>query len=167
MTGARRSASVLTRALLVALFGSSTAEAATPNVSTGDRVRVTAPALSRDRIEGRLAAQDAETLTIVPRADGSTLRVPRAQIARLEVARGKKSHLIEGVFAGIAGGVVLGAAACGAMPCQGHGSETRTLQKTTLLGAAAGAFVGTLVRTDRWTTVPATFASPAATASSP
>jgi len=150
---------VLIYALCALLFGTALASGQTPDSSTvsrGDRVRVTARPHSPERIEGTLVAQGEEMLTIVPRGDHATVQVPRAHVTKLEVARGKKSHWLAGALAGAAVGLVVGAAACSALQCQGPGSETQSVAMTTFLGTATGALVGTLIRTDHWVTVPHT-----------
>lgn len=132
------------------------AEAADERVVTiGDRVRVTAPSVSRKRIEGTLAAADRETLTVVSGDDGTRVGVPRSRISKLEVTRGRTSRwgigVVIGAGAGVLPGVVASNPPSSADRFQVDGGAVAVCGA---IGAASGALVGAALRTDRWTTVP-------------
>lgn len=124
----------------------------------GDRIRITTPS-SSSAIKGTLVAADQVALTLTREGREPTrLNVARAEVAKLEVARGKKSHWLAGALAGAGGGLVLAAVYCSNPPlgdtCD-SGEWAGTAAFVGAIGAASGALVGALIRTDRWVTVPA------------
>ena len=103
---------ISTAAAMVLAALAASAEAADERaVTIGDRVRVTAPSVSPEYIEGTLAAVDRETMTVVSGDDGTSVGVPRSRIAKLEVTRGKKSRWGIGALIGAGAGVLLGVVA--------------------------------------------------------
>lgn len=122
----------------------------------GDRVRVTAPAVSPRRIEGIVSRIDAETLTIVSTADTASREVPRSLIGTLEVARGTRSRWKGGAIAGAAWGVGLGLLISNP-PSSSTGTSVNGggLAAGIVVGAAMGAGIGAMLKTDRWMPVPA------------
>ena len=94
--------------LMIGMVGVTVApaeEPATPAV--GIRVRVTAPAVSGERLVGTLVRMDETTLTLRAGKGKGTLEVPRAAIIRLEVSRSRSR---KGEGAGIGMLVGIGAA---------------------------------------------------------
>jgi hypothetical protein len=132
------------------------AAAAEPTVTIGARARVTAPSVSAGCVEGTLAAVDSETLTIVSEDDDRRVEVPRSRITKLEVVKGKKSRWAIGALVGAGAGVLLGVVASNppssADQFQIDGGAVAVCGA---VGAAGGALVGAVLRTDRWTSVPA------------
>jgi hypothetical protein len=125
----------------------------------GDRIRITT-ARSSLAIKGTLVAADDTALTVAREGRDTTERkFARSEIATLEVARGKKSHWVAGSLVGLLGGVALTAAYCvHPSPFGGECSSGDYVAVGALfggIGAASGALVGLLIRTDRWTAVPA------------
>ena len=126
-------------------------------LSVGARVRLTAPSVSRRTLVGELVRQDGTALDI-RQADGSSTSVPISSIARLQVSSGKKRHILLGAFCGAALGVGYTLIA---LRCRhpGYCEDNAGFIHAGLVvlgggGAITGALVGTVVRTEQWTTVP-------------
>jgi hypothetical protein len=128
-------------------------------VHIGDRVRVSAPSVSDTRIRGTLVALDEETLIVAPEGKTPQIEMSRSQVTRLQVSRGKRSHWVAGAVTGVVGGLALTASYCGSGGALGGGcSGDDALGVAAFfcgIGAAGGALVGAVVRTDRWEMVPA------------
>jgi len=127
-------------------------------LQVGDRIRITTSS-SSSAIKGILVAADQAELTLTREGRESThLNVARSDVAKLEVVRGKKSHWLAGALAGAGGGLALTALYCNDPPlgdtCD-SGEWAGTAAFFGGIGAASGALVGALIRTDRWETVPA------------
>ena len=124
----------------------------------GDRIRIKTR-WSSSATKGTLVAADDAAFTLAPEGRGASYRkFARSEIAKFEVVRGKKSHWLGGAVAGAAGGLVLAMLFCNEPPLGGscHSSErVRTAAFFGGIGAAGGALVGVLIRTDRWENVPA------------
>jgi hypothetical protein len=106
-------------------------------------------------MEGTVAAVDRETLTVVQGHGGIRVGVPRSRIAKLEVAKGQKSHWGVGALIGTGVGVLLGVLASNPPSSASEFQvDAGAVAVCGAVGAAGGALVGALVRTDRWTTVP-------------
>jgi hypothetical protein len=138
-------------------------------VTPGDRVRVSNcyPRFLRgklrnrcDRHVGTLTALTAQAVTL--RVEDMATAVPLDSVTRLEVSRGRKSHLLEGIGIGFLAGAGLGALVGAAVDCTQLLGTTSNQASCTGLGAAAGAAsglligaaVGALNKTDRWEEVP-------------
>jgi hypothetical protein len=120
----------------------------------GDRIRIKTPS-SSSAIKGTLVAADDVGLTLAPEGrDTSHRKFARSEIAKVEVVRGKKSHWLAGAVAGAAGGLVLTALYCGNGWCDESGEWAGSAAFFGGIGAAGGALVGVLIRTDRWQDVP-------------
>jgi hypothetical protein len=144
-----------TAAMALGALATSAAAADERALTVGERVRVTAPSVSPRRIEGTLAAVDRETVTVVSRDDGTRVGVSRSQIAKLEVVRGEKSHWGTGALIGAGAGVLLGVVASNPpSSADGFQVDGGAVAVCGAVGAAGGALVGAVLRTDRWTTVP-------------
>ncbi|MDH5198516.1 MAG: hypothetical protein OEY20_14840 [Gemmatimonadota bacterium] len=136
-----------------------------PQLTPGQRVRVTAPDFGLARAHATLEAIDGGELVL--RTD-ATRRVPLASVARLEAYAGRRSHWLLG--AGI--GFVVGAGAtyfvlnppgggstalCDQSANQDAIGSAECLGLTALggvAGAGLGALVGMFIKRDTWTDVP-------------
>lgn len=120
--------------------------------TAGQRVRVTASNLGPDRLEAQFTALEGSTLVVT--AD-STVRIPLADVTRLEIWRGKRSHPVLGAAMGFMTGALAGLVVAGAAP---QGEDREELVIYPAIGAAGGLLLGTgfgfAVRTDRWVAVP-------------
>ncbi|HVR71745.1 MAG TPA: hypothetical protein VMT87_12960 [Vicinamibacteria bacterium] len=135
------------------------AERHPPQIGPGARVQVSAPAgvlgytvqgEARRSILGTVEGITSEQLTI---RDGKASRtVPFRDISHLKVANGKKRNAPGGAIAGglIAGlGMTLLAAMSGCDGCD-TGDFVSIIGLSAAGGAAAGAGIGALIKTDRW-----------------
>jgi hypothetical protein len=146
---------ISTAAAMVLGALAASAEAADEHaVRIGDQVRVTAPSVSPKTIQGSLAAVDRERLSVSTTA-GTRVEVPRFRIAKLEVLRGSKSRWGIGALIGAGAGVLLGLVASNPPSSADHFQvDGGAVAVCGAVGAAGGALVGAVLRTDRWTTVP-------------
>jgi hypothetical protein len=125
-------------------------------VVVGDRVRITAPSLVPKRAEGTLAAVDPNTFTVISKDDGRTIEVPRSEVTKLEVVRGRKSHAKTGALVGIAWGVAFGIVLSNPPAEATHFQvDGGALLAGIVVGVAMGASIGAVIHTDRWKTMPA------------
>jgi hypothetical protein len=118
----------------------------------GDRIRIKTP-VSSSAIEGTLVAVDDDALTLAPEGrDTSHREFARSEIAKLEVARGKKKNVLWGALGGAVVGIAVDLIATGAEenPC-----DFGACVILPAMGASVGALVGLAIKTDRWETLPA------------
>jgi hypothetical protein len=100
---------------------------------------------------------DGDTVELRMKDRKDAVVIPMTLVQRLEVSRGKKSHWIAGALAGAGGGLALTALYCNDPPLGGKcdsGEWAHTAAFFGGIGAAGGALIGAVIRTDRWTTVP-------------
>lgn len=147
-----RSAWALAALLIMAL--PARGEETRSGLSVGARLRLTAPSVARRPLVGQLVRQNDVALEI-RRADGSSASVPIGSIAKLQVSSGRKRHTLAGAFGGAALGVGFTLIA---LRCKHPGFCDDDFTNAGLVvfgggGAALGAVVGTVVRTEEWTTV--------------
>jgi hypothetical protein len=123
----------------------------------GSRIRLQAPTVVTERIEGTVIRVDAESL-LVGGNDRAPVSVPRQAITRLEVSTGRHGHALLGMGIGAAIGAGLGAAwgSTGCLPAVGCG---KSYSGAAALGGALGgglwgAGIGALIKTDHWSAVP-------------
>jgi len=128
----------------------------------GVRVRVWTYSLGGQRIEGTLLSADAAAVTLVPKSSQTLLagemRLPAADVTRLDVALEKKRHWWQGALIG----AVVGAAFAftddvDPVLCEVNENVLCSRGEAILtygLGSAViGGVVGALIKTDRWTPV--------------
>lgn len=145
---------------LVALAArAASAQVRTP-VDTGTRVRVQARTEHGWRIStGTLTAWEHDTIALRT-ARNEQLRVPLAQVMRLDVSRGKGvvgSHVLIGAGAGLVVGSVVGGVV-GSRSCRDCWFEGLQVIGGAivggLIGTASGALVGVAIKGERWRRVP-------------
>jgi len=112
-----------------------------PTVAVGSRVRIRAPTLTSDRIEGTLIGVDESTF-LVESKDRERLTVPRDAVTHLAVSAGQRRWKLRGALIGAGFGLL----AIGA-----GGSQASPL---VTCSALLGTGIGALVRSDRWQKVP-------------
>jgi hypothetical protein len=132
---------------LVLLLGAAGVEAQEPNASlVGTRVRVRTVQLVEPQV-GVLEGSTSDSLVIRTSPSASPIQLRRADIVDFEASRGVKRHTLKGLLAGgIAWGVIAGlVAAFDTLDESGVGEPV-------FVGGllAAGAAVGSMVRTERW-----------------
>jgi hypothetical protein len=73
-------------------------------IAHGARVRVTAPSLGLEKLNGMWLAAERDTVRILAEPDGEVIAIPRRSISRLETYRGQKSRTLDGILMGGIGG---------------------------------------------------------------
>lgn len=117
----------------------------------GSRVRIRTAQQGEPRV-GVLEKVTPDELLIRPRAAASPIEVRRSDILGFEVSRGSKRHTLKGLLAGaVAWGAIAGLVA--AFDTLDESGVGEPLFVGGLLVAGAG--VGSLIKTERWETVPA------------
>jgi len=119
----------------------------------GQRVKLREAGGGRSWIEGRVVAQDAQSLEIL--LEEGTMSVPLEEIEKLEISRGKARNAGTGA---LVGGIVVGAAGLGlgiAMASDDFFDTSGSdVVAVTFLGIAAGALVGgaigAAIKTEKW-----------------
>ncbi|MFQ5640080.1 MAG: hypothetical protein ACE5IR_19040 [bacterium] len=138
-------------------------------VKVGDRVRVTAPDVSKLKLDregnvilsavvGTVVTFEADTLVLKAEGQATPLTVPLVSLKKLEVSRGRKSHWLTGL--GI--GAIVGTFLAGIAANDSKGFESQTFGTYFLEYSAVGvpvfggigAGIGALIKTERWREVP-------------
>ncbi len=123
------------------------------------QVRLQAKAAPKQWIKGVLVGADASSVVIVPQnappVGANQLRLPSSSIGRLELKTGSRRQWLWGLAAGAALGFVLGATTYDDEECDFGPGCSRAVAGvgTGLVLGGAGAGVGALITTDRWTPV--------------
>jgi hypothetical protein len=125
-----------------------------PSVATGDKVRLTPSGAGRFQATVLEVQPDA---LVVRLGSGVPQRIPTSGLKRLEVARGRRGHVLQGALIGFVPGFAFGAYAGRALDCSDQGSDCTELDAAVATGlmlgglsAAVGGLVGLAVRGDRW-----------------
>jgi hypothetical protein len=128
----------------------------------GIRVRVRTYSLPNQTIEGTLLSADAGAVRLVPKSDqpliGGEMRLPAADLTRMDVALGKKRHWWQGAVIGAAVGLALALTDdVDPVLCKTNEnvlcSRGEALAVYGLTSTALGAGIGALIKTDKWTPV--------------
>jgi len=122
-------------------------------VSEGSRVRVTAPAVSPERLVGRVAGLTADSL-LLTRGAGARLQIDTRQVQAMSVAAGHNrwGWALRGAGVGFLVGGILGAQAGGNGDHTGLGALAGFVAGV-ITGTPLGAGVGALAAPERWTPV--------------
>lgn len=126
----------------------------------GARVRVTSSVLPGGSVEGRVASSTDDTLGLMVADNdvpfgGGPLVVPRASVTSLQVSLGPRRYTLPGAVVGALLGAAGGAASevdprdCGANS-EAFCSQGEAIAISAVAGAALGALVGHVVKTERW-----------------
>ncbi len=131
-------------------------------IKPGDRIRVYRVAEPGVAVTGNFVARDETDLQVTTDSAGPPLRIPLAEVSRLERSSGHHGHTLLGLGIGVGVGLGLGVPA--AASSQGDFVEIGAGDVavfTAVLGGA-GALIGTLIRTESWVEVPLAALEPAA-----
>lgn len=128
----------------------------------GVRVRVSTYSLPGQRIEGTLLSADSSAVTLVPKSSqplvAGEMKLPAADVTRMDVALEKKGHWWQGALIGAALGVVFALTEdVDPVLCEVNENVLCSRGEAFLVygvtTTALGAGVGALIKTDRWTPV--------------
>ena len=145
----------------------STTSLATP-IAAGTRVRVSA-VQRRNAITGVVVSHSADSLVVKSDKDSSTVALASAQVAQVDVSRGRRTKKLKGAAIGLLSGASIGAlvgyATYKEPPCRTSGGfcfdfgpEFEAAAGATMLGAV-GVLVGTVVGSferEQWRPAPRT-----------
>jgi hypothetical protein len=123
----------------------------------GLRLRVTAPSESTKPIVGTLV-EVTDREIVLSLAESARKAIARTDVTRLERSEGRKRHAGKGALIGAGIGVATIVAMGAFDDSEGEGSMEEGLAFGAIFGAAgaaAGAIVGGLIRTERWSELPA------------
>lgn len=149
MSSLRLTAVALT--VVLALTVTQAAEGQAPDALVGKRVRVLG-------LTGTVLGATPDTLEFLQDTQGSPIRIARSRVDKIEVSTGRHRQVLKGSLIGLGVGALATAwflhGFCGAdSPCQ----EDEFLVAATVFGlppVAVGAWIGALVRVERWRSVP-------------
>ncbi len=150
---------------LIAFFAASAAWSEEPgaafsSLAQGERVRLRLS--GGKKLRGTLDAASPEAIVLRPEDSAKApLRLLPADLERIEVARGRRSHWREGGLIGFVPGALFLGWAAAALACDDQGSDCDGYAGPALIGAlvggaataGVGALVGLAVKTDRWVPV--------------
>lgn len=137
-----------------------------PEVSPGDRVRISVP---DERLVGIVRSITADSLVLNAEGREEPLSLALASVMRFEVSRGQKSQTGKGALIGVGVGAVAGATLAVAVCSGGNCTESTSSDDQSgiavagaivlgvgavALGAGIGALIGANSKTDRWETIP-------------
>ena len=125
-------------------------------VAAGTKVRLLAPDVVAERIQGTVVETNQESL-VVSTEGQPRLAVPWRAITRLEVSTRQHSHTRKGLLIGAAAGAVLSVVLpkCVNEGCTSDASFDPTFAVLYGLGGGMwGALIGAMVKTDEWNSVP-------------
>jgi hypothetical protein len=123
-------------------------------IAPGSKVRLLAPTVATQQIQGIVVQMDRTSL-LISAGDRPPVSVPRESITGLEVNTGRDQLTKAGALTGAVIGAALGAVnPCVAMVgCDERNAGTAAVMYG-LAGASAGAIIGALIKVDHWTAVP-------------
>lgn len=138
--------------VLALLAGAAHAQAPEPRIQAGDRVRYRVG--KQKTLEAAVLEAGPEWLRVEDGRGGSR-RFEKADLSALDLYRGKRRNPVAGALIGFLPGAFLGALAAGSAceadsPCS-WGTAALVVGG---MGAAVGAGIGALVKTDRWQPMP-------------
>ncbi len=122
------------------------------SITIGSRIRLSAPAVTKRRIEGTIIEMDVRSL-LIGTEDRSTLSVPRQAITKLDVSLGKHRQVRKGILIGGGIGAIALALTLSSYITESSGWVT-VLTGGFAGGAMWGAGIGALIKKDRWSAVP-------------
>jgi len=124
-------------------------------VKPGDRIRVYRVADPEARVTGTFVARDASDLQLLSDNAKAPISIPLAEVSKLERSTGKHGHTLVGLGIGAGAGLGLGlAGAASTEPNDIVGIDAGGVALITGVLGAAGALIGTIVRSESWVEVP-------------
>lgn len=135
-------------------------------LTVGGRVRVVSTAL-KAQVHGAVIAVD-DTMVTLAQDDGPPLRIPLQSIAHMDASLGRKRNTLKGLLIGTASFAALGFAFpvdpndCGPYS-DNLCSRGEAVAGSALVGAALGAGIGALIKSERWTPITVALKTPRAT----
>jgi len=129
---------------------------------SGIRVRVWTYSMGGQRIEGTLLSADSNAVALIPKGSqplmAGEMRLPAADVTRLDVALEKKRHWWQGALIGAAVGAALAFTDdVDPVLCEVNEnvlcSRGEAILVYGLTSVGLGAGIGALIKTDRWTPV--------------
>lgn len=147
-TGRRVLGRSLLAGLLAGALASPAAAADVGPLRPGDRIRYTTRPGGDDLKEAVVVELTGTTLT-VDRADAAKVRLPVAALTKLEVARGKRAPIVEGILLGAAAGAILFRDSGSRSSPDGPQPNFEPAAGF-FAGAAIGAALGAVFKVDRW-----------------
>jgi hypothetical protein len=130
----------------------------TASVRAGDKVRLTPSGVGRFKATVLEVQEDALVVRV---GEGAPQRIALSGLQRLEVARGRRGHVLQGALIGFLPGFAFGAYAGNALGCDDQGPDCTDVGAAIAGGlmcggitAVAGGLVGLAVRGDRWEKMP-------------
>jgi hypothetical protein len=122
-------------------------------VLVGSKVRILAPTVVGGRLEGIVSQMDDQSLVVLQ--DNHPWRLPRQAITSLDVGTGQKRRALKGMFIGAPIGAALIFLVPTGIPTRRSASDSLHQAGFGLfLGAAYGAGIGALIKSERWSRVP-------------
>lgn len=146
---------VTTPAVLGAANGSDPPAAAEP-VSLGARVRLFAPGVASQVVQGVVVESNPESVVVGTEGQGR-LTVPWRAITRLEVSSGERSNATKGFLIGVGAGAALSVVLpkCDNEGCSSDAGFDATFAIAYgLIGGAIGKIIGSQVKSEKWRPVP-------------
>jgi hypothetical protein len=124
-------------------------------IGVGQRVRIVAPSVLRERVVGSILGLDAASITVVDTTRGGVKIVPRAAVQTVELSQGRKGapkRALIGAAVGLATALGLAALAFG----DDFSPTPEAIVKSPGIYAFAGlgALVGGISTRERWVAVP-------------
>jgi hypothetical protein len=121
-------------------------------VLVGSKVRISTPTVVGGRFEGIVSQMDDQSLVVLQ--DNHPWRVSRQAITSLEVGTGEKRRALKGLIIGAPIGAVIFLVPTG-IPARRSASDSVHLAGFgVFMGAAYGAGIGALIKSERWSPVP-------------
>jgi hypothetical protein len=120
-------------------------------MSTGSRIRVTAPSLSTDPIIGRLLHYSTDSLLLAAGDGEVRMRMPMSLVRTVEVSEGRdrSGWALKGAGVGLVVGILVGGASLAHDDPEGLATLAGGIAGG-IVGAPLGAVVGALLAPERW-----------------
>ena len=128
------------------------------SIPSGTQARIVVPADSKDYIKLTVVGANHDSLRYHLRSDPASRTLSWQGITRMDISRGRHSHILAGIGIGLLTGAAVGALV-GSSSASGSDGETPSAMGTLegimggIAGGLLGGIVGTVVRTEKWTPV--------------
>jgi len=166
LTDSRLKGIIIILAVLALWLGlAASVRAQMDSLKSGDRIRIMVPSMTSNRIIGTVSGISSSAILLI--TNRTSMTIPKKSIHRLEVSRGRKSNVGKFSLIGAAAGFfIVGAVTMESNsppePCKPEESPCVRWGFTDegafymgalvggVTGAAAGAFIGLMTKSDRW-----------------